>query len=342
MAFVDQVFIHVAAGNGGKGCVSFRREKYIERGGPDGGDGGDGGSIYIQANAQLHTLLDFRYQSRFQAEHGKPGQSAQCTGRSGMDLVIPVPCGTQVFIHNEPVVLADLLEDGSRVCVAHGGRGGAGNIRFKSSVNRAPRRCGPGSEGELWHLRLELKIIADVGLLGLPNAGKSSFLRAVSAARPKVAAYPFTTLSPCLGLVRLDALRSFVVADIPGLIEGAAQGVGLGHDFLRHVSRCQVLCHIVDLAVTEEQMLIAYRQILAECAAYDEGLLRKPRVVLLNKEDCLSMQEINSRKRALMEYSKQLDYPQPLAIFSMAAVACKGVKQIEDYLWDTLHPATDI
>jgi GTP-binding protein len=248
MKFVDEAVISVEAGSGGSGCLSFRREKYIPKGGPDGGDGGDGGDVVLVTDGGLNTLVDFRYKRRFRAESGRPGAGSDCTGRRGADLEVRVPAGTQVYDQDGEVLLGELLGDGERLTVARGGAHGLGNARFKSSTNRAPRKTTPGKPGEVRRLRLELKLLADVGLLGVPNAGKSTFLRAVSAARPKVADYPFTTLHPGLGVVRVSTDRSFVVADIPGLIEGAAQGAGLGTRFLRHLARTRLLLHLVDVA----------------------------------------------------------------------------------------------
>ncbi len=237
MKFVDEATIHVYAGKGGSGCLSFRREKYIQKGGPDGGDGGDGGSVYLEADAALNTLVDFRFQRIYKAKNGQPGQGKECTGKSADDLIIKVPVGTTVYHQEFNEIMGDLVAPGERLLVAQGGFHGLGNARFKSSTNRAPRQTTPGSEGESKKIRLELKVLADVGLLGMPNAGKSTFIRAVSAAKPKVADYPFTTLHPNLGVVSLESHRSFVIADIPGLIGGAATGAGLGSQFLKHLSR---------------------------------------------------------------------------------------------------------
>ena len=252
MKFVDEASIEVYAGNGGNGCVSFRREKYIPKGGPDGGDGGDGGSVYLRGDDALNTMIDYRYARRFRADNGESGKGRNCTGRGGDDLVLPVPIGTTVLDEDSGEVLGDIREHGQDLLVAQGGFHGLGNTRFKSSVNRAPRQSTPGSTGEMRRLKLELKVLADVGLLGLPNAGKSTFIRAVSAATPKVADYPFTTLVPNLGVVKVDAYRSFVVADIPGLIEGASDGAGLGIRFLKHLTRNRILLHIVDIAPLDE------------------------------------------------------------------------------------------
>ena len=248
MKFVDEATIDVTAGKGGNGCVSFRREKFIQRGGPDGGDGGDGGSVFLEGDDALNTMIDYRYTRAFRAESGASGRGRNCTGKSGEDLVLPVPLGTTVLDDESGEVLGDIRTAGQRLLVAQGGFHGLGNTRYKSSVNRSPRQSSPGSEGELRKLKLELKVLADVGLLGLPNAGKSTLIRAISAATPKVADYPFTTLIPSLGVVKVNAYRSFVVADIPGLIEGASEGAGLGIRFLKHLTRNRVLLHLVDVA----------------------------------------------------------------------------------------------
>lgn len=289
MKFVDEAEISVAAGKGGDGSASFRREKYIPRGGPDGGDGGRGGSVFLAGDSGLNTLVDFRHQHRFKAEDGRAGAGRQKTGRSGEDLVIRVPLGTVVSDAGTGERIGDVTERDQRLLVAKGGRGGLGNLHFKSSTNRAPRKTVPGSEGELRDLHLELKVLADVGLLGFPNAGKSTLIAAVSAARPKVADYPFTTLHPNLGVVRIDAERSFVIADIPGLIEGAAEGHGLGTQFLRHLQRTRLLLHLVDLGPTavEPDLAKQVRQLEEEMRRYDESLLEKPRWLVFNKADLL-------------------------------------------------------
>lgn len=287
MKFVDEATIRVQAGNGGHGCLSFRREKYIPKGGPDGGDGGAGGSVYLVADGAINTLADFRVQRRYRAESGQAGAGREKTGRSGVDLEVTVPAGTVVQDVDTGELLGDLAEAGQRLCVARGGRGGLGNTRFKSSVNRAPRQTTQGQPGEARHLRLELKVLADVGLLGLPNAGKSTLIRAVSAARPRVADYPFTTLHPHLGVVRVGDHRSFVMADIPGLIEGAADGAGLGHRFLRHLQRTRLLLHVVDISPLEGDPVAHARTVSEELARYGEGLDRLPRWLVLNKCDLL-------------------------------------------------------
>jgi GTP-binding protein len=295
MKFLDQAKVFVKAGDGGSGCVAFRREKYIEFGGPDGGDGGKGGDVIIEAVPNLNTLIDYRYQQHFKAERGHNGMGANRTGRSGHDLLMKVPAGTQVIADDKETVLFDLKEAGDRVVLASGGRGGVGNARFKSSTNRSPRQSTEGEVGdELW-VWLQLKLIADVGLIGMPNAGKSTFLRAVSRARPKVADYPFTTLHPQLGVVSVHD-QEYVIADIPGLIEGAHQGTGLGTRFLGHVERCMVLLHLVD--GTAEDPVQNYRTVCQELKEYGATLMQKPMVVGLNKCDALTQEEIVEKNDA--------------------------------------------
>lgn len=296
MKFVDDAVIRVEAGNGGNGCLSFRREKFIPWGGPDGGDGGDGGSVYLQANENINTLADFRYQRFHKAERGQDGMGSQCTGKSGDDVIVPVPLGTLVFDADTDELIADLTTPGQKVCVAKGGHHGLGNIHFKSSINRAPRKTTRGTPGEQRQLRLELKLLADVGLLGLPNAGKSSFIRAVSQAHPKVADYPFTTLHPHLGVVRVGPYQSFVIADIPGLIEGAAEGAGLGIQFLKHLSRTTILLHLVDIAPIDDLDPVAsVRVIEEELQKYNPELAAKERWLVFNKIDLLPADEVNAR-----------------------------------------------
>ncbi len=288
MRFVDEAVIEVTAGAGGDGALSFRREKYIERGGPDGGDGGDGGDIYLCACEALNTLVDFRFQPRYAASNGAAGSGRQKTGARGEDLSIPVPCGTIISDDSTGEEIGDLTENGSTLLVAAGGRHGLGNTRFKSSTNRAPRRVTKGTAGDERRLRLELRLLADVGLLGAPNAGKSSFLNRVSDARPKVADYPFTTLEPCLGVVRLDYARSLVIADIPGLIEGSHQGAGLGLKFLRHLSRTSMLLHLIDIApIDGGEPLESIRAIEAELMSYSSAFEQVPIWVVFNKIDLL-------------------------------------------------------
>lgn len=297
MKFLDLAKVHIRSGSGGGGCISFRREKYIEHGGPDGGDGGRGGDVVAEAVEGLNTLIDFRYQQHFFARNGQPGMGKQRTGKDGADVLLRLPVGTEILEEDEETVIADLTEVGQRVILARGGNGGFGNLHFKSSTNQAPRRANPGQAGVERTIWLRLKLIADVGLLGLPNAGKSTFLAATSNARPKIADYPFTTLHPNLGVVGVDNAE-FVVADIPGLIEGAHEGRGLGDLFLGHVERCSVLLHLVD--GTAEDVAADYRTIIAELEAYGGDLAAKPRITVLNKIDALSDEE-RAAKRAALE-----------------------------------------
>lgn len=303
MKFVDEATIKVFAGDGGNGCVSFRREKYIPKGGPNGGDGGDGGSVYLLADVNLNTLVDFRMQRSFRAERGQNGMGRERTGRKGKDLDVRVPVGAQVADLDTGEVIGELLEDGQRMLVAKGGFHGIGNTRFKSSTNRAPRQSTPGTLGDHRELRLELILLADVGLLGLPNVGKSSLIRKVSSARPKVADYPFTTLHPNLGVVRVSRGRSFVIADIPGIVEGASEGSGLGLRFLKHLSRTQMLLHIVDLAPIDEGVspLDEVRRVVVELEKYGGDLAHKERWLVLNKLDLLDAAEFERRRLELVE-----------------------------------------
>jgi GTP-binding protein len=315
MKFVDEARIQVHAGNGGNGCASFRREKFIPLGGPDGGDGGAGGSIYMVADEGLNTLIDFRHQRSFRAERGQNGMSRQCYGRSGEDLRIRVPVGTQIADAATEELIGDLTHHGQELLVAQGGYGGKGNIHFKSSVNRAPRKFTNGTPGEERELHLELKVLADVGLLGFPNAGKSTLIRSISAATPKVADYPFTTLHPNLGVVRASAERSFVVADIPGLIEGASEGAGLGVYFLKHLQRTRLLWHVVDLVPFEDQASPSkqIRAIERELKAFDPTLLERPRWLVLNKSDMLPDGEALVRAKAL---KRSLRWKGPIYVVS--------------------------
>ncbi|KMK84459.1 Obg family GTPase CgtA [Pectobacterium brasiliense] len=298
MKFVDEATILVVAGDGGNGCVSFRREKYIPNGGPDGGDGGDGGDVYLLADENLNTLIDYRFEKSFRAERGQNGQSRDCTGKRGKDITIKVPVGTRVLDQGTGEVLGDMTRHQQSLMVAKGGWHGLGNTRFKSSVNRAPRQKTNGTKGEERELTLELLLLADVGMLGLPNAGKSTFIRAVSAAKPKVADYPFTTLVPSLGVVRMDSEQSFVVADIPGLIEGASEGAGLGIRFLKHLERCRVLLHLVDLAPIDESDPIENAKIIInELEQYGAGLAEKPRWLVFNKVDLIDKAEAEKRAK---------------------------------------------
>src|SRR5246500_3879171 len=302
MKFVDEARARVQAGSGGRGSASFRREKFVPFGGPDGGDGGRGGSVYLRAASGINTLANFRIQRTFKAAHGEPGGGNDCTGRSGEDPYVPVPIGTVVRDAETREQLGDLTRDGAELLVARGGKGGWGNQRFKSSTNRAPRQFGPGLPGEKRSLELELRVIADVGLLGLPNAGKSTLIRAVSAARPKVADYPFTTLHPNLGVVAVGEHRSFVMADIPGLIEGAAEGAGLGIRFLRHLQRTRLLLHLIDIAPLDPDAdpVKDARAIVAELKKFDKSLAQKPRWLVMNKRDLLPDDEAEKRARAIL------------------------------------------
>lgn len=302
MKFLDQAKVYIRSGGGGAGCVSFRREKFIEYGGPDGGDGGRGGDVWIEAVEGLNTLIDFRYQQHFKAKRGGHGMGKQRTGARGEDAVLKVPVGTQVYEEDQETLIADLTEVGQRVLLAAGGNGGWGNLRFKSSTNQAPRRSNPGEEGEERWIWLRLKLIADAGLVGLPNAGKSTFLSAATAATPKIADYPFTTLHPGLGVVDLGTSTRFVLADIPGLIEGAAEGAGLGHRFLGHVERCKVLLHLID--VTQDDPAAAYRTIRSELEAYDPELAQRPEIVALNKIDALTPELVKEQMKQLKKAYK--------------------------------------
>lgn len=297
MKFLDRTKIYVESGAGGAGCLSFRREKFVEFGGPNGGDGGNGGHVWIEAVDNLNTLIDFRYQQHYRAKNGRPGEGSNRTGADGADLIIKAPTGTQVFEEDEETLIADLDVAGERVLLAKGGNGGFGNARFKSATNRAPRKANPGQPGEKRTLWLRLKLIADIGLIGLPNAGKSTFLAAATAAKPKIAAYPFTTLYPGLGVVRLGEGSSFVLADIPGIIEGAHDGAGIGDRFLGHVERCAALLHLID--ATQDDPAEAYRTVRAELSAYGAGLETKPEIVALNKIDALDAAQTQEKQAAL-------------------------------------------
>ena len=324
MKFVDEAKIRVEAGNGGNGCVSFRREKYIPFGGPDGGDGGDGGSVSLVGDTNINTLVDFRYTRRYRAESGQPGQGRNKTGKSGDDLYIHVPLGTIVYDEDTGEEIGDVVETDQPLLVARGGFHGLGNTRFKSSTNRAPRQSKPGTPGEQRNLRLELKVLADVGLLGFPNAGKSTFIRAVSAARPKVADYPFTTLHPNLGVVSVEPHRSFVVADIPGIIEGAADGAGLGIQFLKHVSRTSLLLHIVDLVPTDgSDPVDAAVAIMNELQHFSSELAERDRWLVLNKIDLVPEQE---RRQKCHDIVERLGWSGP--VFSISAINREGTREL--------------
>ncbi|HSC22620.1 MAG TPA: GTPase ObgE [Casimicrobiaceae bacterium] len=333
MKFVDEAYIEVIAGDGGNGAASFRREKYVPRGGPDGGDGGRGGSVVAVADRNINTLVDYRFARIFRAKRGENGHGADRYGRGADDIVLRMPVGTVVRDVDSGELIADLAEDGARALLAKGGRGGLGNLHFKSSTNRAPRQSTPGEKGEERKLHLELKVLADVGLLGLPNAGKSTLIRAISAARPKVADYPFTTLSPQLGVVRTSESRSFVVADIPGLIEGAAEGAGLGHRFLRHLARTRLLLHVVDIAPPNPDADPAAdaRAVLQELVKFDPALAAKPRWLVLNKIDLVPEDERASRAQAL---AKALRYDGPrFAVSAIDGGGCRALTfAIQDWL----------
>ncbi len=316
MKFVDEASIEVFAGKGGNGCVSFRREKYIPRGGPDGGDGGDGGSVILEGSASLNTMVDYRFTRKFRAQNGESGKGRNCTGKAGEDVVLPVPLGTTIIDEDTEEVLGDIRESGDRLTVAQGGFHGIGNTRYKSSINRAPRQFSEGTPGESRRLKLELKVLADVGLLGLPNAGKSTFIRSVSAATPKVADYPFTTLVPNLGVVKVDAYRSFVVADIPGLIEGASEGAGLGIRFLKHLTRNRILLHLVDVAPFDESdPAEAATSIARELERFSPTLSARPRWLVLNKIDLIDSETLAERRQAIIE---ALDWQGP--VYEIAAI----------------------
>jgi GTPase len=324
MKFVDEATIKVHAGKGGNGCLSFRREKYIPKGGPDGGDGGDGGSVFLVGAEGLNTLIDFRYTRNFKAESGQQGSSAECTGRGGEHLVLQVPIGTTVLDDETGDVLGDITEIGQELKIAQGGFHGLGNTRYKSSTNRAPRQTSPGQEGEVREIKLELKVLADVGLLGLPNAGKSTFIRSVSAARPKVADYPFTTLVPNLGVVGMSGDKSFVVADIPGLIEGASEGAGLGIRFLKHLTRTRLLLHLVDMMPYDTSTPGENAQVIEqELAKFSPTLAEGDRWLILNKVDLLPEDEVDARCQEVVDH---LDWQGP--VFRISGLASQGTKAL--------------
>jgi len=320
MKFVDEATIRVLAGNGGHGCLSFRREKYVERGGPDGGDGGHGGSVYLVAEPSMNTLADFRVARKFRAETGQGGAGRNKTGKSGDDLDVMIPCGTVVHDVDTGELICDLTEPGQRQKVAEAGRGGQGNTRFKSSVNRAPRKITQGTQGEGRHLSLELKVLADIGLLGMPNAGKSTLITAMSAAKPRIADYPFTTLHPNLGVVRVGRLQSFVMADIPGLIEGASEGAGLGIQFLRHLQRTGLLLHLVDIApIDGTDPADVVKAIANELGKFSEELAEKPRWLVINKIDLLTEDDRATARQQLLD-SLAWDGP----VFEVSAATGEG------------------
>ena len=337
MKFIDEATIKVIAGDGGKGAVSFRREKFVPFGGPDGGDGGDGGSVILEARTGLNTLADFRTTRTFAAEHGAKGMGRDMTGKSGADLLVPVPVGTLIYDVDTRELLGDLVKTNERLKVAQGGFHGLGNARFKSSVNRAPRRSTPGSPGERRNLRLELKLLADVGLVGLPNAGKSTLIRAVSAARPKVADYPFTTLYPNLGVVSVGEHRSFVMADVPGLIEGAAEGAGLGIQFLKHLQRTRLLLHLVDVASAADADPVAgARAIVHELEKFSPELAARERWLVLNKLDLLPSGERDARCQAIVE---GLQWQGP--VFRISGLSGEGTRELCKKIMQRLEEMSD-
>ncbi len=334
MKFVDEAIIDVVAGHGGAGCASFRREKSIPFGGPDGGDGGRGGSVYAQADANLNTLIDYRYQRRFEARNGESGRGADQFGAAGDDVVLRVPVGTIITNLDAGQRVAELLTDGERVLIAKGGDGGFGNLRYKSSTNRAPRQKTPGWPGELFKAKLELRVLADVGLLGMPNAGKSTLIAAMSNARPKIADYPFTTLHPNLGVVRVGPDQSFVMADVPGLIAGASEGAGLGHQFLRHLQRTRLLLHLVDVAPLDEAVdpVEEVRAIVAELEKYDPSLRAKPRWLVLNKVDMIDAER---RAAVVAAFVKRLRWKGP--VFAVSALAREGLEPLKRAVYEHLR-----
>ncbi|CCQ52981.1 MULTISPECIES: GTPase ObgE [Crocosphaera] len=328
MQFIDRAEIEVEGGKGGDGMIAFRREKYVPAGGPAGGNGGKGGSVILQAEGNLQTLLDFRYARRFKADNGKRGGPNNCTGAMGKDIIIEVPCGTVIYDLETQEMLGDLVEQGQTLCVAEGGKGGLGNKHFLSNKNRAPEYALPGLEGELRNLRLELKLLAEVGIIGLPNAGKSTLIASLSAARPKIADYPFTTLVPNLGVVRKPTGDGTVFADIPGLIAGAHEGVGLGHEFLRHIERTRLLLHLVD--VTSDDPLQDYEVIQQELNAYGRGLCDRPQIIALNKVDACDQETLELIKEELQPLS---DSP----VFTISAVTKTGVAELLQAIWNRLE-----
>ena len=334
MAFIDEAKFFVKGGDGGNGCVSFRREKFVPKGGPDGGDGGHGGSVIIEASTQLSSLIDFRYRSHFMAERGVHGQGKKKHGRKGADHVVKVPAGSLIKDAETDEVIADLIEDGQKIVVAKGGRGGRGNTHFASSTNRAPRIAGKGKPGQERWLRIELKILADVGLVGLPNAGKSTLLSKLSAAHPKIASYPFTTLEPHLGVMQLENHPPYVIADIPGLIAGAHEGAGLGHRFLKHIERTRVLLHILDASKSIDEIIADQQTIEQELSKFKETLLSRRKVIVLNKVDLL---EDEKQLKKLITFLAH----KSIAVLAISALTGSGVKTLKQYLVEILEKGFD-
>jgi GTP-binding protein len=324
--FIDEAEVHVKAGDGGRGCMSFRREKYIPRGGPDGGDGGKGGDVVLLASRRLATLADYRYRKTFEAERGEHGLGSQCSGRTGEDTIIELPLGTLVYDAETGDLIADMTQDGQRIVIAKGGNGGWGNQHFATSINRAPTQTKPGLPGEERALRFELKSLADVGIIGFPNAGKSTLISAISAARPKIADYPFTTLTPNLGVVDIGVGESFVVADIPGLVEGAHEGVGIGHQFLRHIERTNLFVHVLDCTLPPDEVLNHFEVVNHELAAYDVKLAERPQVVVLNK---LDVTEANDTADEIEPELKK----RGCEVFRISAAARQGTKELVFAMW---------
>jgi len=327
MKFLDQIKIYIKAGNGGSGSASFRREKYIEFGGPDGGDGGNGGSVVLLADENLNTLVDFRFQQHFKAERGHNGMGKKKSGKSGKDLILKVPVGTQVFEDDNNTLIEDLKKPGQKIIVAKGGKKGLGNVRFKTSTNRSPRKKTDGGEGEKFWIWLQLKVIADIGIIGMPNAGKSSLLSALTKAKPKIANYPFTTINPNLGVANYDD-KEITIADIPGLIEGAHEGVGLGDKFLRHIERCKSLVHLIDL--TEGEILENYLKIRKELSKYSESLLKKKEIIIFNKIDVINADEINEKINSFKKKVKK-------NIFKISVIQNKGISALKKVLVNNVH-----
>ena len=327
MKFLDQAKIYIKAGDGGSGSSSFRREKFIEFGGPDGGDGGDGGSVIFTADENLNTLIDFRYQQHFKAEKGEDGKGKKKTGKSGNDLILKVPVGTQIFEEDNNTLIEDLTKKEQKIIIANGGKGGLGNVRFKSSVNRAPRKKTDGDKGENFWIWLQLKVIADIGIVGMPNAGKSSLLSVLTSAKPKIANYPFTTLNPNLGVSNYNN-KEITLADIPGLIEGAHEGVGLGDKFLRHIERCKNILHLID--ITDENLLENYSKVRKELHKYSNKLLKKKEIIVFNKIDMISEQEINQK---LQKFSNKIKKN----FYKISVLKNKGLKDIKKILINHVH-----